>query len=203
MIAKTETYRRELRDASSKLWTRRVDSAAHNIALAPYQDGDWPALADLLSDRLLLMSLYPQSLALAAQRSVMADWRTPPSGRQDFQLVVRLDDQRPVGCVRLENEHLSYFLGRPYWGQGVGRRALELMLAGLRDTHRGVVLHALVARDNVASCRLLQRNGFIFSGIVPGRSRLHCVQAFSYRVSDPAAVSLPAEKGEQSGVDRG
>lgn len=176
---------------------------ANKPALAPYQDGDWSALAELLSDRLLLLSLYPQGLYPAGLGGVMAGWRTPPSGRYDFQLVIRLDDQRLVGCVRLENEHLSYFLGRPYWARGLGRRALELVIAGLHDTHRGVVLHALVARDNVASCRVLQHNGFIFDGIVRGRSRMHCVQAFSYRVSGPANGSRPAEKCEQSGVDRG
>ena len=150
----------------------------------------------------MLLSLYPQSLQPPALAKVLADWRSPPSGLGDWQVAVRLDEHRLIGCVRLERRQLSYFLGRPYWGQGLGGRVLGLVTAELRDSQPGAQLRALVARDNIASCRLLQRNGFAFSGIVPGPSRLRCVHEYAYRVDGPAPASLPAEEQEQPAVDR-
>lgn len=178
---------------------------ASRLTLEPYQDVDWPELTEWLSDRRLLLSLYPQSLKPADRHRVMADWRSAPPGLQDFQRVVRLDDQRVVGCVRLQRRQLSYFLGRPYWGRGLGRRMLGLVTAELRDTRPGESVEALVARDNIASCRILQQNGFSFSGIVAGPTRWHCWQAFTWRAEPPAAAALPAalpaEEPEQSVVD--
>ena len=176
-------------------------STAHGPTLGPYQDNDGPALAEWLSDRLLLLSLYPQSLQPPALAKVLADWRCPPSGPGDWQLAVRLDNQRLIGCVRLERRLLSYFLGRPYWGQGLGRLALGLVGAELRRRQPGAMVHAQVARDNIASCRMLQRSGFAFSGIVPDPTRLRCVHEYTCRVGSPPA-SLPAEEQEQPAVDR-
>ena len=177
-------------------------NTAPRLGLGPYQHSDVPALAELLSDRLLLLSLYPQSLHPPALAKLMADWRSPPSGLGDWQFAVRLDNRRLIGCVRLERRLLSYFLGRPYWGQGLGRMALGLVSAELRYSQPGTMVRALVARDNIASCRVLQRNGFTFSGIVPGPPRLRCVHEYAYRVDGPVAASLPAEEQEQSAVDR-
>ena len=174
---------------------------APRLTLGAYQESDGPALAEWLSDRLLLLALYPQSLQPPALAKVLADWRCPPSGLGDWQFAIRLEDQRLIGCVRLERRLLSYFLGRPYWGQGLGGRVLGLVTAGLRDRQPGALVRALVARDNVASCRVLQRNGFIFSGIVPGPPRLRCVHEYVFRVDGPPA-SLPAEEQKQPAVDR-
>ena len=177
-------------------------NTAHRLTLGPYQDRDAPALAEWLSDRWLLLSLYPQSLQPPALAKVLADWPSPPSGLGDWQFAVWLQDQRLIGCVRLERRQLSYFLGRPYWAQGLGGRVLGLVTAELRDSQPGALVRAQVARDNLASCRVLQRNGFTFSGIVPGPSRLHCVHEYAYRVDGPVPASLPAEEQEQSAVDR-
>ena len=174
---------------------------APRLTLGAYQESDGPALAEWLSDRLLLLALYPQSLQPPALAKVLADWRCPPSGLGDWQLAVRQGKQHLIGCVRLERRQLSYFLGRPYWGQGLGSMALGLITAELRDSQPGALVRALVARDNIASCRVLQRNGFTFSGIVPGPPRLRCVHEYAYRADGPLA-SLPAEEHEQPAVDR-
>lgn len=179
-----------------------ASGTAHRLALGPYQPSDDPALVELLSDRLLLLSLYPQSLHPPALATVMADWRSPPSGLGDCQIAVRLDNQRVIGCVRLERRLLSYFLGRPYWGQGFGCRAIGLVAASLRSSQPGAMVRALVARDNIASCRVLQRNGFAFSGIVPGPTRLRCVHEYACRVDGLSEACLPAEEHEQAAVDR-
>jgi RimJ/RimL family protein N-acetyltransferase len=60
------------------------------------------------------------------------------------------DDEREVG----------YMLGRHYWGKGIATRALSAFLRHV--TVRPLYAH--VAKHNVASMRVLEKNGFTLSG---------------------------------------
>ncbi|MFG2604392.1 GNAT family N-acetyltransferase [Streptomyces sp. NPDC048514] len=57
---------------------------------------------------------------------------------------------------------LGYWLGRPYWGRGIGTAALALFL---REEHARP-LHADPFAGNTASVRLLERHGFRRAGTV-------------------------------------
>lgn len=62
-----------------------------------------------------------------------------------------------------ERRFLGYWLGREFWGRGVGGRALTLFLE--RETHRP--LYADPFEGNTASVRLLERHGFEHTGSAP------------------------------------
>jgi RimJ/RimL family protein N-acetyltransferase len=51
---------------------------------------------------------------------------------------------------------LSYWLGMEFWGKGIATQALALFL----DVVRVRPLYARVAKDNVGSIRVLEKNGF-------------------------------------------
>ena len=55
---------------------------------------------------------------------------------------------------------ISYWIGREFWGQGVATRALALFL----DVVRERPLFARAAKDNIASLRVLHKNGFTIIG---------------------------------------
>jgi RimJ/RimL family protein N-acetyltransferase len=55
---------------------------------------------------------------------------------------------------------ISYGLGKEFWGRGIATRALALFL-GVISTRP---LHARVVKDNIASRRVLERNGFTIIG---------------------------------------
>jgi RimJ/RimL family protein N-acetyltransferase len=55
---------------------------------------------------------------------------------------------------------VGYWLGREFWGQGVATRALGEFLLGVEFRP----LHAHVARNNLASQRVLQKRGFRVMG---------------------------------------
>jgi RimJ/RimL family protein N-acetyltransferase len=57
---------------------------------------------------------------------------------------------------------VGYWLGRPYWGRGVGTRALGLFL----EMERVRPLYADPFGGNTASVRLLERHGFERAGTV-------------------------------------
>ncbi|WP_078884993.1 LLM class flavin-dependent oxidoreductase [Streptomyces sp. NRRL S-146] len=54
------------------------------------------------------------------------------------------------------------WLGRPYWGRGIGSRALALFL----ERERNRPLHADPVGDNTGSVRLLEKHGFQRTGTV-------------------------------------
>jgi RimJ/RimL family protein N-acetyltransferase len=56
----------------------------------------------------------------------------------------------------LDEREVTYWIGRSYWGRGIATVALKAFLTV--DPSRP--LHARVASDNVASCRVLEKCGF-------------------------------------------
>lgn len=54
------------------------------------------------------------------------------------------------------SDSVGYWIARPYWGRGVASRALKMFLQ--EEARRP--LHATAAADNIASHRVLERNGF-------------------------------------------
>ena len=51
---------------------------------------------------------------------------------------------------------LSYWLGKEFWGRGIATQALALFL----DVVSVRPVYARVAKDNVGSIRVLEKNGF-------------------------------------------
>ena len=66
-----------------------------------------------------------------------------------------------VLCHSWDGEpELSYWLGKEFWGKGIATQAPALFLQVLATRP----LIARVARDNIASIRVLEKNGFELSG---------------------------------------
>ena len=75
-----------------------------------------------------------------------------------------VSDQQVVGsvtCFPLDGVHwIGYWVGRCYWGRGVATQAVSLMLIDIERRP----LFARIAASNVASCRLIERCGFVAIG---------------------------------------
>lgn len=56
--------------------------------------------------------------------------------------------------------HVGYWIGKGYWGKGIATAALSEFL----DYVRARPLYARVAKDNIASIRVLKKCGFTISG---------------------------------------
>lgn len=64
-----------------------------------------------------------------------------------------------VSCESHEvpgHQEVGYWIGRDFWGRGVGTRALALFL----DQMKVRPLHAYVAPHNIGSIRVLEKSGF-------------------------------------------
>lgn len=94
----------------------------------------------------------------------MKHWRTRVLGDETnlVQTVMVGDDVAGsvVSWWDGDRRFLGYWLGRPYWGRGIGTRALALFLE-LEQTRP---LYADPFHGNTASVRLLERHGFQRAG---------------------------------------
>ncbi|QOV35905.1 GNAT family N-acetyltransferase [Streptomyces ferrugineus] len=96
----------------------------------------------------------------------MKHWRTSVLGDETCLVRTVLVGDDVAGSVVSwwdgERRFLGYWLGRPYWGRGVGTKALALFL----DTERIRPLYADPFHANTASVRLLEHHGFQRAGTV-------------------------------------
>ncbi|MFF7308722.1 GNAT family N-acetyltransferase [Streptomyces sp. NPDC008137] len=74
-----------------------------------------------------------------------------------------------------DRRFLGYWLGRPYWGRGIGGRALALFLE--REQNRP--LYADPHSGNTGSVRLLEKQGFRRDGVVRHGDDEHVVLVLS------------------------
>ncbi|NBX73899.1 MAG: N-acetyltransferase [Alphaproteobacteria bacterium] len=62
---------------------------------------------------------------------------------------------------------LAYWLGRPYWGQGYVPEAAAAIITHAFQVWKVNVVTAYVHLSNNASCRVLEKIGFVDAGLVP------------------------------------
>jgi RimJ/RimL family protein N-acetyltransferase len=94
-------------------------------------------------------------------------WRARVLGDPDCLVRTVAVDGRAAGHVVSwtaddERRYVGYWLGRPYWGRGVGTRALGMFV----QLERVRPLYADPFQGNTASVRLLESHGFKRAGTV-------------------------------------
>jgi RimJ/RimL family protein N-acetyltransferase len=90
-----------------------------------------------------------------------------------------------VCYLRAGTPEVGYWLGRPFWGQGVATRALALLL---RQVARRPV-YARVVKDNAGSLRVLQKCGFVIYGEDRGYANARHAEVEEYILRLGAAPS--------------
>jgi RimJ/RimL family protein N-acetyltransferase len=97
---------------------------------------------------------------------------------------------RPGEHERRIGAELGYWLGRDHWGKGLMTRIVALFSVQAMDALQLQRLQATVLDFNVASARVLQKNGFVEEGVmwraVLKRGRVHDLRLFAKtRAEDP------------------
>jgi RimJ/RimL family protein N-acetyltransferase len=90
-----------------------------------------------------------------------------------------------VSCFKMNgHDSIGYWIDRPHWGRGFATQAVKLLLKEV--TIRP--LHAEVARSNLASQRVLERNGFTYLGCAwePESERYPACETARYLLTAPA-----------------
>ena len=96
----------------------------------------------------------------------LEEWR---SGKSYCWLLFRRDDEALVGSIAAREDHginLGYLVARPFWGQGFMSEAVVAITEWAFADPAVFRVWAVCDVDNLASARLLARNGFNREGIL-------------------------------------
>jgi RimJ/RimL family protein N-acetyltransferase len=146
------------------------------VALRDLEAADLPALFAQQSD--------PEACRIAAvhPREQEAFDRHWASALNDPAIVTKaiVEQGMLVGhicCFKVDGEDsVGYWIAKEHWGRGIATDALALFLKQVKTRP----IHARVARQNPASIRVLERNGFLLGGYQwsPGPERfIACEEA--------------------------
>lgn len=127
------------------------------VILRDTEAGDLPIFLE--------QQLDPQAAQMAALSSrdrdaFMAHWGKTFGDETVFTRTVMLGEQVAgyVVCFERDGRKLvGYWIGREYWGRGVGTQALAALLPLVKERP----LFAFAAEQNLASIRVLEKCGFV------------------------------------------
>ena len=76
-----------------------------------------------------------------------------------------------IGVFRKDNVHrltaeLGYYIAEPYWGKGITTEAVKLICDYVFENTDIVRIFAEPYATNTASCRVLEKSGFQFEGLL-------------------------------------
>ncbi len=131
------------------------------IRLRPIEHRDLPGI--------FTMQLDPESNQMAVtnprtKEEFYAHW-TNLLADSDLKSLAIISGESLIGVISsfpMEGrDHIGYWIDRAYWGKGIASKALHLLIREV--TRRPLV--ATVATSNIASIRVLLKNGFILEEV--------------------------------------
>ncbi|HLV31397.1 MAG TPA: GNAT family protein [Chitinispirillaceae bacterium] len=143
--------------------------------IRPWRMDDAKSLATVLNNRKILDNLrdgipFPYTIRDAEEYiSAMI------SANKDttYAFAITLDDKviGSIGAFGKDNIHFrtaetGYYISESYWGRGLGTSAVKQLCKYIFDNTGIIRLFAEPFAENVASCRILEKSGFICEGIL-------------------------------------
>jgi 8-oxo-dGTP diphosphatase len=164
------------------------------VALRPLTPADADQLFPLLNDWQVvkMLSEVPWPLTPADVETYTARQGEPDAASEDFAIIVA---GRAVGVCGVKKPgsgdpprkmpRLGYWIGRPFWSQGIATEAVRILVAHAFARFPHEVVGAGVFVDNLASRRLLEKLGFsvVARGESLSRSRGALVPTVDMRVT--------------------
>jgi len=150
-------------------------SDRHRINLREWNTGDAPDLAVAINNKKILDNLrdgipYPYTEKDAAE-FIAATLSAEKDAQYTFAICL---DDKAIGCIgvfRKDNVHrytaeMGYYIAEPYWGIGIMTEAVRQMCAYIFENTDIVRIFAEPYAHNNASCRVLEKAGFQYEGIL-------------------------------------
>lgn len=136
---------------------------------------DAASLAEILNNRNILNNLrdglpYPYTENDAEQyiTSMLEADKT-----KTYAFAITMDDKvvGSIGVFRCDNIHfrtaeMGYYIGEPYWGCGLGTSAVTQVCKYIFDNTDIIRIFAEPFAYNTGSCRVLEKAGFQFEGLL-------------------------------------
>lgn len=167
-----------------------------NCILRKWRMSDAKELASALNNEKILNNLR-DGLPLPYTEKDAADYISAMLSADEnntFAYAVTVDDRAvgSIGAFRQSNIHrqtaeLGYYLAEEYWGHGIMTNAVLQICSQIFETTDILRIYAELFSYNIGSCRVLEKAGFTFEGIMKNNA------VKNGRVIDMAMYSLTRE----------
>lgn len=164
--------------------------------LRPAQLGDAEPLRRLADDPEVARYTshrFPHPFRAADAARYLAQYLAERSG---FTRVIEIDGSfagalfvHPGEGIEAHSAELGYWLGRAYWGRGIMTAAVGIFVPWAMQECRLSRVLARVTAGNLASMRLLERNGFQLEGVMRRAVQKHGVLSDSHLFARLAELS--------------
>ena len=134
-----------------------------------YSDVDTvPSYANKLKIWMNLRDAFPHPYTKQSAR----DWiRGVKQRSPETSFAIAVDDEAVGGIgfvlhgdVERVSAEIGYWLGEPFWGRGITSAALQAVTKYAIDTHSLTRVFAVPFAWNAASCRVLEKAGYVLEG---------------------------------------
>jgi RimJ/RimL family protein N-acetyltransferase len=135
----------------------------HNVALRDVTEDDLPIFFEQQLDPEANHMVAFTARDPADREAFMAHWAKILADDTLFKQTVLVDGQVAGNIGSFEqsgHREVGYWIGREYWGKGVATQALAAFLRQIQERP----LYGFVAKDNIASRRVLEKCGFTLAG---------------------------------------
>ena len=136
---------------------------------------DAPALAEAINNPEVQKNLrdgipYPYTVG-DGESYIQSALSAPPDSQYVWAIQWEGRVIGSLGLFRKENIHrrtaeLGYYIAEPYWGRGITARAVEEACRYVFENTDLLRLFAEPFACNAASCRVLEKAGFVFEGLL-------------------------------------
>jgi RimJ/RimL family protein N-acetyltransferase len=158
-----------------------ADTPVDALQMTRLFETDRGVLAAIFAHPGLLRSLHPLEPRALSVAEAVAFWFTPLADEDGLIGAARSPDGVMCGCIRIDAGRVAYFIEPGCWRRGYGRRMMQWAMAGLVRGPYGAPCEAMVRRENLASVRLLETSGFVFSGLHRGGVAMTTLLRFKRR----------------------
>ena len=145
------------------------------VHLRPWKIEDAPDLAAAINNKKVLDNLRDGIPYPYTEKDALEFIGATLSAEKDSQYAFAICyDRKAIGSIgvfRKENVHrfiaeMGYYIAEPYWGKGITTEAIKQMCSYVFENTDIVRIFAEPYATNHASCRVLEKAGFQFEGVL-------------------------------------
>ena len=150
----------------------RDEIKTERLVLRPLELSDAPAFSQLASDYDIakMTGSLPHPMPLYSAEFKIMSLRNRKQRGLAYPYAITLDGGELIGVMDLFRSapnaalEIGYWIGKPYWGQGLSTEAARAVITEARETLGVEALIAGAFADNPASLRVLEKLGFKQTG---------------------------------------
>ncbi|MCC7574052.1 GNAT family N-acetyltransferase [Candidatus Woesearchaeota archaeon] len=145
------------------------------LILRPLKDSDAQKLSKIGNNKKIWLNLtdnFPHPYTLKdAQKWIKIN--KEKESTENFAITINKELIGMIGYEKIKEHVVSigYWIGEPYWGKGYVTEALKEFLEHLFKNPNIIRIEAKVFSYNLASCRVLEKQGFTKEGLLRKREK--------------------------------